>query len=306
MPITLRFATRGSALAVAQSSWVLAQFHAVGSAYSYELHRVVTEGDRIQDRPLYEVGGKGLFVREIEQALLDGHAEFAVHSMKDLPAKLEAGFAIMSVPPRESPWDILLSKEQRSLSELPRNARVGTSSLRRKLQLLECRTDLEILPLRGNIDTRLRKLDEGQYDAIVLAQAGVKRLGVDRVGVSLHAELIPAIGQGALAIEGRPAELRTRGPEVEQLGRALEDRATRLETDVERTVQNVLGADCVTPVGAYARYDGATDTVTLSGFLASPDGARTARAQLRGSAADALELGAELGRLLQSKLSVVA
>ena len=302
MPITLRFATRGSALAVAQSSWVLAQFNAVDSSYLYELRRVVTEGDRIQDRPLYEVGGKGLFVREIEQALMDGEAEFAVHSMKDLPAKLEAGFAIMSVPPRESPWDILLSSDRRSLSELPRNAKVGTSSLRRKLQLLDCRSDLEILPLRGNIDTRLRKLDEGQYDAIVLAHAGVKRLGVERVGVSLHAELIPAIGQGALAIEGRPAELRTRGPRVEQLGRALEDRATRLETEVERTVQNVLGADCVTPVGAYARYDCDSDTVVLTGFLASSDGARRARAQLAGPASDALELGAELARLLQSKL----
>lgn len=302
MGIVVRVATRGSALAVAQSGWVLERFREVNSLLKYDLHLVQTEGDRVQDRPLYEVGGKGLFVREVEKALLDGDAEFAVHSMKDLPAELERGFEVMSVPSRESPWDVLLSREHRKLSELPRNARVGTSSLRRKLQLLECRSDLEIVALRGNIDTRMRKLDEGHYDAIVLAHAGMKRLGVKREGTLLELELVPAIAQGALAIEGCPAMLMSGNPPVESLGRSLDDASTRLQTDIERAVQRALGADCVTPVGAYAAHDLGTGVVHLRGFLARPDGTRCVRAELSANAGDALVLGAELARELQRKL----
>ncbi len=300
---TLRFATRASALAVAQSSWTVAQFAAVYPEFSFELVRVVTEGDRVQDRPLYEVGGKGLFVREIETALLEQRAHFAVHSMKDLPAELGAGFAITSVPARESPWDILLTEDNRSLSELRTNAKVGTSSLRRKLQLLDARPDLEILPLRGNIDTRMKKLEAGHYDAVVLAEAGLKRLGIAKSGVRLDRELVPAIGQGALAVEARLDDLRQREPSIALVASALEHADTRVATDAERAVQLALEADCVTPVGAHATIDRATDTIEIAGFLAAADGSRLARGQVRGPLGSAQALGRELAVTLLSRLN---
>jgi hydroxymethylbilane synthase len=303
MAVVLRFATRKSALALAQTSWVMAQFRALNSWFVYERLELVTEGDRVQDRPLYEIGGKGLFVKEIERALLENDADLAVHSMKDLPGELAAGLRVMSVPPRESPWDLLVTRDGRPLAELARGATVGTTSLRRQLQLREARPDLVFAPLRGNIDTRLRKLEAGEYDAIVLAEAGVRRLGLVVKGVSLEGVVVPAIGQGALAIEGDPAVLARGNPPIDAFAAALDDPDTRLATDAERAVQRALGADCVTPVGALARVDRVAGTLRMEGFLASSDGSKRARATVTGAVSEPESVGRALAEELRRSLS---
>jgi hydroxymethylbilane synthase len=304
MSVLVQIATRKSALALAQSGWVLDQLRpsAQAQGLSLQLMHVVTEGDRVQDRPLYEVGGKGLFVKEIERALLDGAAELAVHSMKDLPAAVAEGLEVVAVPVRESPWDLLLTTDGRALSELKANAVVGTTSLRRQIQLREARPDLQFVPLRGNIDTRLKRLNAGDFDAIVLAEAGVRRLGLSARGASLEGALVPAIGQGVLAIEGLGAAHARANAQVRAVARSIEDADARVESEVERAVQRALGADCVTPVGAIARVDRGRGVVHLRGFLASPDGARTARAELRGPISDGAALGAALAAELRAKL----
>lgn len=295
-----RFATRKSALALAQSGWVLEQYRArpESAGLALQLVHFVTEGDRVQDRPLYEVGGKGLFVKEIERALLDGEAELAVHSMKDLPASVAEGLAVLSIPVRESPWDLLITRDGRGLDALERGAVVGTTSLRRQIQLREARPDLQFVPLRGNIDTRLKRLEAGDFAAIVLAEAGVRRLGLRVQARSLEGVVVPAIGQGALAIEG----LARGNDRVSRVGPSIDDADARAETEVERAVQRALGADCVTPVGALARVDRAASTVWVRGFLASNDGSRSARAELRGSIADGERLGAALADELRRQL----
>lgn len=298
MAVVFRVATRRSALALVQTRWVIERYRAMNNWFVYMENQIVTEGDRVQDRPLYEVGGKGLFIKELERALLDGEAEIAVHSMKDLPAELAPGLAVVAVPPRESPWDLLLTRDGRGLSELPKNARVGTTSLRRQLQLRDARSDLEFVPLRGNIDTRLRRLEAGDFDAIVLAEAGVRRLGLSVKAVSLEGVCVPAIAQGALAIEGSPKMLAEGNPPIDRFVAALEHSDTRVETDAERAVQRALGADCVTPVGALARVDSREQTLSIQGFLASNDGLRTARARVSG----ALHEGETLGRALADEL----
>ena len=295
-----RFATRKSALALAQSGWVLEQYRArpESAGLALQLVHFVTEGDRVQDRPLYEVGGKGLFVKEIERALLDGEAELAVHSMKDLPASVADGLAVLAVPVRESPWDLLITRDGRGLDALERGAVVGTTSLRRQIQLREARPDLRFVPLRGNIDTRLKRLEAGDFAAIVLAEAGVRRLGLSVHARSLEGVVVPAIGQGALAIEGRAS-----GHEcVARVGPSIEDADARVETEVERAVQRALGADCVTPVGALARVDRAAGTVWIRGFLAANDGSRSARAELRGAIEDGARLGVALADELRRAL----
>lgn len=304
MSVVFQVATRKSALALAQSGWVLAKLQASEAArgLSLQLMHVVTEGDRVQDRPLYEVGGKGLFVKEIERALLDGSADLAVHSMKDLPAAVAEGLEVVAVPVRESPWDLLLTTDGRALTELKQNAVVGTTSLRRQIQLREARPDLSFVPLRGNIDTRLKRLNAGDFDAIVLAEAGVRRLGLSVSASSLEGVLVPAIGQGALAIEGLSASNDRGNPTVRAVARSLEDDDARVETDVERAVQRALGADCVTPVGAIARVDRGAGAVVVRGFLATSDGARSARAELRGPISDGERLGALLAAELRAKL----
>jgi hydroxymethylbilane synthase len=304
MSVVFRFATRKSALALAQSGWVLEQYRAqpASRGLSLSLLHVVTEGDRVQDRPLYEVGGKGLFVKEIERALLDGDAELAVHSMKDLPAGLAEGLEVLAVPVRESPWDLLVTRDGRALSELAEGALVGTTSLRRQIQLREARPDLRFVPLRGNIDTRLRRLEAGEFDAIVLAEAGVRRLGLKLNGRSLEGAVVPAIGQGALAIEGRSASIDRATPNVAELARSIDDASARLETELERSVQRALGADCVTPVGALARVSADGLRVEAQGFLATPDGARSARATVSGPVSDAVALGQALAEELRLRL----
>lgn len=269
------YATRKSALALAQCRAFVARLVAANAPLDpldvSEL-LVVTTGDRIQDRPLSEVGGKGLFVKEIEEALLDGRAHLAVHSIKDVPGALPPGLSLVCIPERESPFDALVSARFASLETLPKGAKVGTSSLRRLVELRRARPDLEIVPLRGNVDTRLRKLDEGEYDAIVLANAGLRRLGLGHRATQLLSadECLPAIGQGALGIECREADSATRA-----LLTKLHHEETARAVRAERGVLMELEGDCKTPIGAFAERatgEGGAPTLRVRAMLAAPDG----------------------------------
>jgi hydroxymethylbilane synthase len=245
----LVYATRRSALALAQCRAFVQRLKLAHPGLEFIEEQVVTTGDRIQDRPLSEVGGKGLFVKEIEEALLERRADIAVHSIKDVPAILPSGLAITCIPTREDPRDVLVSPRHIRIAKLPLGARVGTSSLRRAVCLRAARPDLRIVPLRGNVDTRLRKVEAGECDAIVLARAGLVRLGLeDRATEILSPDVsLPAVGQGALGIESRDDDLETR----ERLA-ALTDPTTSRCVHAERGVLIALGADCKTPLGAYA------------------------------------------------------
>ncbi len=245
-------ATRRSALALAQTRAFCARLQTCWPGLEIQELQVVTEGDRIQDRPLYEVGGKGLFVKEIEEALIDGRADFAVHSMKDLPWALPPGLVLGCVPERADPRDVLLVPPGReaSLAALPHNARVGSSSLRRRLGLLRQRPDLHIEPLRGNIDTRIRRLVAGDFDGILLAAAGLQRLGLAELPphVALAPEvLLPAVAQGILAIECREED-----EETQNILAVLEHAPSRRRAEAERGVLGALSADCTVPLAAFA------------------------------------------------------
>src|SRR5437660_7692194 len=240
----LVIASRGSQLALWQAHWVESQLKAAGHECRIEI--IKTTGDKITDVPLAKVGTKGLFTKEIEEALLDGRAHLAVHSLKDLPTELPEGLVLGAVPEREDPRDAMVG---RTLANLPLGAKVGTSSLRRAAQLRRLRPDLQVESIRGNLDTRLRKLDEGQYESIVLAAAGLARLGWSgRIAEFLQPEVMcPAVGQGALAIETRIGE---------DACRALDHAPTRAAVTAERAVLSALGGGCLTPIGAYARVEG--------------------------------------------------
>ena len=272
----LTYATRRSALALAQSRAFADALRRAHPGLDLVEKTVVTTGDRIQDRPLSEVGGKGLFVKEIEEALLDGSADFAVHSIKDVPAALPAGLTIACIPTREDPRDALVAPHHQTLANLPAGARIGTSSLRRGISLRLARPELLIVPLRGNVDTRLRKVDAGEVDAIVLARAGLVRLGLaDRATSVLDAEVsLPAVGQGALGIEARAADDR-----VLRLLAALHDARAATCVAAERGVLSALEGDCKTPMAAYATAIG--DDLELAAFVAEPDGSRLRRAKER-------------------------
>jgi hydroxymethylbilane synthase len=280
----LIIASRGSQLALWQARWVEAQLHAAGRDARIEIIR--TTGDKITDVPLAKVGGKGLFTKEIEEALLDGRADLAVHSLKDLPTELPAGLVLAAIPEREDPRDAVIGGK---LADLPAGAKVGTSSLRRAAQLRKLRPDLTIESIRGNLDTRIRKLDEGQYDAIVLAAAGLKRLGwADRIAEILDSgRMCSAVGQGALAIETRES-----GQGFEAC-RALDHTATRAAVTAERALLASLGGGCQVPIGAYADVSG--DQLRIQAVVASPDGAELIRGEGRGALADAAAIGARLG-----------
>lgn len=290
----LVYATRGSTLALAQSRAFAARLQGCELVEK----RVTTSGDRIQDRPLYEVGGKGLFVKEIEESLLDGSADFAVHSLKDVPATLPESLYIACIPAREDPRDVLVAPRHGTLDALPRGARVGTSSLRRAVSLRAARPDLVIVPLRGNVDTRLRKVDAGEVDAVVLARAGLVRLGLaGRATSVLEPEVsLPAVGQGALAIEARRGDAR-----VLAALEPLHDAETATCVAAERGVLAAVGGDCKTPLGAHARRrDG---DLELAAFLADADGTRIRRAAERtrwpSSEAEAEAFGRALGGRLR-------
>ena len=286
----LVIATRGSQLALWQAHHVKARLEAVSPGITVELEVIKTSGDKILDVPLAKVGGKGLFVKEIEQALVDRTADLAVHSMKDVPAELAPGLVIAAVSTREVPWDALCAREPVTLDTLPRGARVGTSSMRRQAQLLARRPDLKILMLRGNVPTRLRKLDEGEFDAIVLAAAGLHRLGMaDRITQLLPLETsIPAVAQGVLAIESRDGDTRVR----ELVRAAIHDEPTHAKMLAERTFLARMGGSCQTPLAAHALDDGAG--LRLVGMCGMPDGTRILHAEVVGPTASAPQLGEQL------------
>jgi hydroxymethylbilane synthase len=293
----LVYATRKSQLALAQSRAFVASVARIDPDLAIEELTVQTTGDRVQDRPLAEIGGKGLFVKEIEEALLAGRADIAVHSMKDVPPELAAGLVIGCIPPREDARDVLVSKSGQKLAELPPGSRIGTTSLRRRVQLLEQRPDLEIVSLRGNVDTRLRKCRDGVVDAIVLARAGLVRLGLDDVPTEVlePERFLPAVGQGALAVEQRLGD--------DDVARLL-DRVAHAETKIcvlaERGVLAAVSGDCQTPVAAYAVRR--STELWLRGLLSERDGTRVRRRELvapwpeSDAAAEAVgrRLGAEL------------
>ena len=274
-------------MALWQAHWVQKQLAELGHPSRIEIIR--TTGDKITDVPLAQVGAKGLFTKEIEEALLDRRADLAVHSLKDLPTELPAGLVLAATPPREDPRDALVG---RRLADLAAGAKVGTSSLRRAAQLRKARPDLKIEAVRGNLDTRLRKLDEGQYDAIVLAAAGLRRLGWEqRIAEILPREIVcPAVGQGALAIETANS-----GDGFEAC-RPLDDPATRAAITAERALLAALGGGCQVPIGAHATVSGGR--LHLLGVVASPDGAAFASEASEGPVADAERIGRELGEAL--------
>ena len=280
----LVIASRGSQLALWQARWVSSELTARGFECRIEI--IKTTGDKITDVPLAKVGTKGLFTKEIEEALLDGRADLAVHSLKDLPTELPDGLVLAAVPEREDPRDAVVGKR---LADLPKGARVGTSSLRRSAQLRKLRPDLVIESVRGNLDTRLRKLDEGQYDSILLAAAGLKRLGWGgRIAEILPAEVMcSAVGQGALAIE-----TRAEGAGFDA-SRTLDHAPTHAAVLAERGVLGALGGGCQVPIGAHATVEGGK--LRLLGLVASPDGTEVIRGESQGAVGDAEQLGRALG-----------
>jgi hydroxymethylbilane synthase len=277
--------SRGSQLALWQAHWIEERLAALGFESRIEIIR--TTGDNVTSVPLGSIGGKGLFTKEIEDALLAGQIDLAVHSLKDLPTEIPAGLEIAAIPEREDPRDALVG---RALAALRPGAKVGTSSLRRTSQLRRLRPDLEIESIRGNVDTRLRKLDEGQYEAIVLAAAGLTRLGWSaRIAETLPPDVMcPAVGQGALAVETRAGDGMACRP--------LDHAATRAAVTAERSLLSALGGGCATPIGAHARVDGAG--LSLLAVVLSPDGAEAVRDRMEGDAADAARIGRELGERL--------
>ena len=293
MPQKLVIATRQSALALWQAEHVRDHLRAVLPGCTIEVLGLTTQGDRTLDQPLADIGGKGLFIKELEQAMADGRADLAAHSLKDVPMDLPAGFALAAIMAREDPRDAFVSTRYRALSELPDGSSVGTSSLRREAQLRERYPTLVVEPLRGNVNTRLHRLDQGNHSAIILAAAGLKRLGfADRIaGLLDPAESLPAIGQGALALECRS----DRGDVLAALA-PLADGATTLATTAERAFGRTLAGDCRTPLAAYAIER--DRELWLRALIASRDGRKVLRGERTGhcpDAAAARALGEALG-----------
>src|ERR1700677_1038862 len=272
----LTIGSRGSQLALWQAHWIQARLQELGQESRIEI--IKTTGDKITDVALSQVGSKGLFTKEIEEALLAGAIDVAVHSLKDMPTDLPAGLTLAAIPEREDPRDALIG---RAVEDLPQGARVGTGSLRRSAQLRARRPDLQIEDIRGNVDTRLRKLDEGRYDAIVLASAGLRRLGLEHriTEVFNPSVMCPAVGQGALAVETRDD-----GGEAFRIAKRLEHAASRIAVTAERAVLGALGGGCQAPVGSYAYVHDAT--LYVIGLIISPDGKHVIRHAKHGSIAE--------------------
>lgn len=282
----LRIATRKSPLALWQAEHVAQALREAHPTLTVEIIGMSTQGDKILDTPLAKIGGKGLFVKELEQRMLDGSADIAVHSMKDVPVELPDGLHLGVIMEREDPRDAFVSSRYAELAELPKDAKVGTSSLRRQCQLADRRPDLEILPLRGNVNTRLRKLDDGEYDAVILAAAGLIRLGMgDRIRSLIAPEdSLPAIGQGAIGIECRVDDDR-----VNTLLEPLHHSDTADCVTAERAMNQRLEGGCQVPIGGHAILDG--DELFLRGLVGTVDGTEIVRAETRGPRGNARDLG---------------
>lgn len=290
---TIRIATRKSALALWQAEYVKARLEAIHTGLNVELVPMSTKGDRILDTPLAKIGGKGLFVKELEVAILEGRADIAVHSMKDVPVDFPPGLRLHTICEREDPRDAFVANHFDTLDALPSNAVVGTSSLRRQCQLRELRPDLQIRDLRGNVNTRLAKLDNGDYDAIILAAAGLIRLEMsERISAYIEPEVsLPANGQGAVGIECRDDDAV-----VQALLAPLEHRQTRHRVTAERAMNRRLQGGCQVPIGAYALIEG--EQLWLRGLVGSTDGRQIIRDQISGPLAEAENLGIALANKL--------
>ena len=285
-PPVVRIATRGSPLALAQTELVRSALAERNPDRKFEIRVFTTKGDRVLDRPLPEIGGTGLFTEELEEALRKEEVAMAVHSVKDLPVDLPPGLVLGGIPRREDPWDVLVSRDGHKLADLPAGSKVGTSSPRRRSQLLLLRSDLEVVEIRGNVQTRLRVVKEGRCDATLLALAGLRRLGLEaEVTEVLDVErFIPPAGQGAMGIEVRMGDA-----DVGEVVSSINDEATRAEIEAERACLAALGGGCKTPIGAVGRVDG--DRLLLKAGVFSPGGDRGVRAQAEGPVAEAEFIG---------------
>ncbi len=290
---TLKIATRQSPLALWQAEHIRARLEAMHADLTVELVTFVTQGDKILDTPLAKIGGKGLFVKELEAALMDGRADLAVHSMKDVPMALPEGLSLAVICEREDPLDAFVSNHYASFADLPQGAKVGTSSLRRKCQILKARPDLEIIDLRGNVGTRLSKLDDGQYDAIILASAGLKRLGLaERIRHTIQPDLsLPAVGQGALGLE-----CRSQDQAVLDLILPLMDADTNVCVRAERAFNAYLEGGCQVPIAGYATLQ--NGQLQIEGRVGSVDGQTILKAVQYGAPEQAEMLGEELAKAL--------
>jgi len=293
---TLRIATRKSPLALWQAEYVADRLRQAHPGLNVELIGMITRGDKILDSPLAKVGGKGLFVKELEQGLLEGRADLAVHSMKDVPIDFPAGLGLPVILAREDPRDAFVSRQYSHPDNLPVDARVGTSSLRRQCQLAVRYPDWKILSLRGNVGSRLARLDTGEFDAILLATAGLKRLGLaERITLALEPEFsLPAIGQGAIGVECRLDDVRTR-----ELIATLDDPATQVQVAAERAFNARLQGGCQVPIAGYALLK--NGQIWLRGLVGEPDGSSIVAGEIRGSAAEAEILGAALAEELRER-----
>ncbi|WP_042223318.1 hydroxymethylbilane synthase [Oceanobacillus manasiensis] len=284
--------SRKSNLALTQTNWVIEQLKKAGVQNEFEVKKIVTKGDRILDVTLSKVGGKGLFVKEIEQAMYDKEIDFAVHSMKDMPSSMPEGLTISSIPVREDHRDAFISKGNVALKDLPEGATIGTSSLRRSAQMLAERPDVTIKWIRGNIETRIRKLQEEDYDAIILAVSGLKRVGLSEELITEYLEpevCVPAVGQGALAIESREDD-----QELHTLLDLINDQYTTRTVTAERTFLHLLEGGCQVPIGGYAYLD--KDEIILTALVGTPDGTTILKEVVRGT--DPYKVGEEAARLL--------
>ncbi len=292
--------TRGSPLAIAQTRHVCARLAAAHPVLAEDgallTETITTSGDRFVDRPLAEIGGKGLFTKEIEEALLDGRIDLAVHSMKDVPTWLPEGLEIAAIPEREDPRDVLIAPGATGLADLPAGTRVGTGSLRRQAQLLARRPDIEIVPMRGNVGTRLRKVADGAADATLLALAGLKRLGEEVGGMAVLelAEMLPAVGQGALGIECRTGDER-----MQELLQPIVDSVTTAAVQCERALLEVLDGSCRMPIAGLAEADG-SGGLRLDALIARADGSVCHRVERAGAMVDAPAIGRDAGAALRA------
>ena len=293
MPRTIRIGTRGSALALAQTRGVEAQIRELHPGVATELVIIKTTGDKLKDVPLAQVGGKGLFIKEIEEALLAGTVDLAIHSLKDMPAEMPTGCVLGAVPPREDCRDAFISQRYDSLREIPAGGRVGTGSLRRKVQILHRYPELEVVHLRGNVDTRLRKLESEGLDAIILAAAGLKRLGLGHIprGYLAPADMLPAIGQGALGLEVRGDD-----EEMVDLLKPLNHYPTQVAVAGERAFLARLEGGCLIPVAALGRLE--NDSLSLEALISDLEGRRFLQYSLAGPPAEAHILGRQLAEIL--------